>query len=170
MDMGINNRAAMLPLLTISSVIAALDQLESPMERKRKRKGRRGMYPYGRPRKRGGGGDADVIGIRVVDLLDACAGTRTDTRDPILMATVSHGDGIETIAFTLRDTKRLAIQALAVLAHFDVPRATQIVEEHFTDENGIRLNRMMPNPFDESSSDSTPATYLNRRGDITVQY
>jgi hypothetical protein len=108
---------------------------------KKKRKGRRGKYPYGRPRKRGGG-DADVIGIRAVVLLDACAGTRTSNGEPILMATIAHGDGVESIVFSLRDTKRVAIHALTVLAHFDVPLAKQIIEEHLMGEDGVQPDRM----------------------------
>ncbi len=105
---------------------------------KRRRKGRRGKYPYGRPHK----GGADRINIRVVDLLDACAGNRVTIGEPISMLTISHADGIEMIAFNLRDTKRLAIHSLATLAELDVPLAKQIIEEHLLGESGVQLGRM----------------------------
>jgi hypothetical protein len=110
------------------------------MKRKRKgRRGRNGHNPNGPVRKDG----ADRISIRVVDLLDACAGTHTTTHDPILMATISNSDSVETIAFTLRDTKRLAILSLAALAHFDVPLAEQILQEHFIGpSDSVELDRM----------------------------
>ncbi len=105
---------------------------------KRKRKGRRGRNPHGPVRKDG----ADRIRIRVVDLLDACPGNRTDTGKPIIMVTVSRADDIETIAFNLRDTARLAIHCIANLAEFDVPLAKQILEEHFLGTAGVQLDRM----------------------------
>jgi hypothetical protein len=110
---------------------------------KRRRKGRRGKYPHGRPRK----GRADRINIGVVDLLDAYAGRMTSNSEPIPMATVSRDDTVETIAFTLRDAKRVAIYALAVLAEFDVPLAKQIIEQHFLGEGGIQLDRMDADGF-----------------------
>jgi hypothetical protein len=105
---------------------------------KRKRKGRRGRNPHGPIRK----DDADRISIRVVDLLDVVPGNRTDTGKPIIMVTVSRADDIETIAFSLRDTARLAIHCIANLAEFDVPLAKQILEEHFLGSAGVQLNRM----------------------------
>jgi len=87
---------------------------------KRKRKGRRGRNahnPHGPVRKDG----ADRISIRVVDLLDACPGNRTDTGKPIIMVTVSRADDIETIAFNLRDTNRLAIHLAYPWPHRFLP-------------------------------------------------
>jgi hypothetical protein len=109
------------------------------MKRKRKgRRGRNGHNPNGPVRKDG----ADRINIRVVDLLDVVPGNRTDTGKPIIMVTVSRADDIETIAFSLRDTARLAIHCIANLAEFDVPLAKQILEEHFLGSAGVQLNRM----------------------------
>ncbi len=105
---------------------------------KRKRKGRRGRNPHGPVRKDG----ADRITIRVVYLLDVVPGNRTDTGKPIIMVTVSRADDIETIAFSLRDTARLAIHGIANLAEFDVPLAKQILEEHFLGAAGVQLDRM----------------------------
>jgi len=108
---------------------------------KRKRKGRRGRNahnPHGPVRKDG----ADRISIRVVDLLDACPGNRTDTGKPIIMVTVSRADDIETIAFNLRDTNRLAIQTLAVLSAFGVPLAAQILADNFVGDAGVQLDAM----------------------------
>jgi hypothetical protein len=108
---------------------------------KRKRKGRRGRNahnPHGPVRKDG----ADRISIRVVDLLDVVPGNRTDTGKPIIMVTVSRAGDIETIAFNLRDTARLAIHCIKTLAEFDVPLAKQILDEHFRLEGAVQLDLM----------------------------
>ncbi len=59
------------------------------------------------------------------------------------MATISNDDSVETVAFTLRDTKRLAILSLVALAHFEVPLAAQILQEHFIGpSDSVELDRM----------------------------
>lgn len=88
------------------------------------------------PRKDG----ADCIGIRVVDFLDACAGSRA--RASQSHDTVAHGGTVETIAFNVRDTKRQSIHSLAVLAEFGVAPAKDILAEHFIGEAGVQLDRM----------------------------
>ncbi len=75
--------------------------------------------------------------LRVMTLMDVIPG-RADipkTGEPISIITFSHRGEIEpSILLNVRDTKKMAVCMLAVLAHHEEPKAKEIMAKYFTEE------------------------------------
>jgi hypothetical protein len=79
--------------------------------------------------------DGRPVYLNVVTLLD-CTPGRADqpgTGEPISIVTLSHkGEILRPMLFNLRDTQKLAVSMLAILAHHGDAKAKHIMAEFFT--------------------------------------
>ena len=120
------------------------------MQRKRKGRRSRGRDDGGTNKSQNGGdggGDDGKLRIRPVTYLNGNPGTRSTPAEPIFMISLADRDGsIETIAMSVKDTKKLIIDGLIALHEAHQPFATYLIDRYFKVD--------CPHPHDDWSTEN----------------